>query len=89
MPLKNAKWIISTLPQHETEITHEDPRYVLLEGLRRQGFSGKVGISTQVADEIANLKNKGADFVFRPYNDAAKALTEIILSTDPLNKKSA
>jgi Kef-type K+ transport system membrane component KefB len=71
LPLKSVKWVVSALPQHDLGLTHEDPRLVLIDGLKRQKYKGKVAVSTHVAEEKKALKDKGADLVFLPFHDAA------------------
>src|SRR5690606_13392900 len=38
LPLKHAKWVISAMPQHDMGVTHQDPRLILINGLRRENF---------------------------------------------------
>jgi Kef-type K+ transport system membrane component KefB len=83
LPLKSAKWVISAMPQHEIGITHEDPRFVLINGLKREGFQGKIAVSTHYPNEVQELKQKGADFVFRPFNDAAQKVLEEMEKAEP------
>lgn len=76
LPLNSAKWVISAIPQHERGLVSEDPRVLLLDCLRSQGFKGKVAVSTYKMSEIDFLKDKGADFVYLPYEDAAECMLE-------------
>ena len=72
LPLKNIKWVISALPEHDVGITHEDPRSVLIDGLKQQHFSGKIAVSSHHVGDVEGLKQKGADLVFCPFIDAAE-----------------
>ncbi|KFI08507.1 cation:proton antiporter [Massilia sp. BSC265] len=72
LPLGSAAWVVSALPQHELGLTHEDPRLVLMNALKRQGYTGKVAISTQREQDVELLRSKGADLVFLPFQDAAE-----------------
>lgn len=75
LPLKGAKCVVSTISQHGLGLTHEDPRLVLMDELRRQHFSGKIAVSMQTTidrEEIKMLEARGADFVLLPYYDAAQ-----------------
>ena len=75
LPLKGAKCVVSAISQHGLGLTHEDPRLVLMEELRRQRFSGKIAVSMQRTidrEEINMLEARGADFVLLPYYDAAQ-----------------
>lgn len=71
LPLTHAKWVISAMPQHDLGVTHQDPRLILIDGLRREGFQGKIAVSTQRASEKEALKKSGANLVFLPFHDAA------------------
>ncbi len=76
LPLKGAKWVIAAMPQNERGLTHEDPRVTLMDGLRRAGFKGRLALSTNDATEVESLKDKGADLVFLPFQDAASRAAE-------------
>lgn len=76
LPLKKTKWVVSTLPQHDMGLTHEDPRLALVEGLRQAGYKGKIAFSTQSSNEVDELIEKGADVVFLPFYDAANRAVE-------------
>lgn len=76
LPLKSVKWVVSALPQHDLGLSHEDPRLVLIDALRRQSYTGKIAVSTQQESEIELLKSKGADMVFLPFHDAAERAVE-------------
>jgi Trk K+ transport system NAD-binding subunit len=71
LPLSAAKWVVSALPQHDLGLTHEDPRLVLIDGLKRQKFVGRIAVSTHQPNEVKVLQVKGADLVFLPFYDAA------------------
>ena len=79
LPLKGAKCVISAISQHDLGLTHQDPRLVLLDELKRQHFPGKIAVSmqrTMDSEELEVLKARGADFVFLPYYDAARQAAE-------------
>lgn len=76
LPLKNVKWVVSAMPQHDLGLTHEDPRLVLIDALKREKFTGKIAVSTQQAHEKEALKTKGAHLVFLPFHDAADRAVE-------------
>lgn len=78
LPLSAAKWIVSAMPQHDLGLTHEDPRLVLLDGLKRQKFEGQIAVSTHQPHEVKALLAKGADVVFLPFYDAADRAVERI-----------
>ncbi len=76
LPLKNVKWVVSAMPQHDLGLTHEDPRLVLIDALKREKFTGKIAVSTQQEHEKEALKTKGAHLVFLPFHDAADRAVE-------------
>lgn len=76
LPLKSVKWVISAMPQHDLGLTHEDPRLVLIDALKRQHYTGKIAVSTQHSSEKEELMNKGADLIFLPFHDAADRAVE-------------
>lgn len=72
LPLANAQWVISAMPEHDSRLTKEDPRFLLIDTLRAEHFTGKIALSTQVQEEVKTLLGYGADLVFLPYHDAAE-----------------
>ena len=76
LPLQHTKWVVSTLPQHDMGLTHQDPRLALVEGLRHAGYRGKIAFSTQSSNEVDKLIEHGADVVFLPFYDAANRAVE-------------
>ncbi|MEX2352714.1 MAG: NAD(P)-binding protein, partial [Gammaproteobacteria bacterium] len=82
LPLNKVKWVISAIPQHDLGLTHEDPRLLLINGLREHHYSGKIAVSTQVQVEVKMLTDKGADMVFLPFRDAAYQAVEKIKHLD-------
>lgn len=78
LPLTGVKWVVSAMPQHDLGLTHEDPRLVLIDGLKSQKFTGRIAVSTHQPHEVKALKAKGADLVFLPFYDAADRAVERI-----------
>ncbi|MFE8072510.1 cation:proton antiporter [Marinobacteraceae bacterium S3BR75-40.1] len=78
LPMQGVQWVISALPHQEMSLTHEDPRLVLIKGLRHQGFKGRIAVSAHPGDDAFALKKAGADLVLSPYQDAAKYLVKKI-----------
>ncbi|KTD61828.1 cation:proton antiporter [Legionella spiritensis] len=79
LPLKPAKWIICAIPQHAPGLTHDDPRITLIKGLKEHHYKGKIAVSTQHASQVEAFKEKGADIVFLPFDDAADRAVERII----------
>lgn len=78
LPLQTVQWVICAMPQHDLGVTHEDPRIVLLNALKRQHYQGKVAVSTHFTHDIVSLKQHGADLVLQPYRDAAEQAVQRI-----------
>mgnify|MGYP001824524302 CR=1 FL=1 len=79
LPLKNAKWVVSALPQHNTGLTHEDPRIVIIESLKHQKFKGHIAVACHRRKSIEKFKALGAAKVFLPFHDAAQQAVELVL----------
>lgn len=79
LPLKDVKWVISAMPQHEIGVTHEDPRMMLMDALKTNLYTGKIAVSIHHVRDAEVLKAKGADLVLLPFYDAADRAVERIL----------
>lgn len=74
LPLNNAKWILSTIPRHETNA-------ILIASSKEQHFQGKVAVSIFDHKQIRAAEEINADLVLLPYKDAAaKAASRLIKS---------
>lgn len=71
LPFDGVTWVVSAMPQHDLGVTHEDPRLVLIDGLKGRGYHGKIAVSTHHPHEVHALEAKGADIVLLPFHDAA------------------
>lgn len=78
LPLRGAKWVVSALPQHEYGLTHEDPRFSLIEALKQHHFTGDIAISTRLQYDQQALLDKGATLIFFPFHDAAEQAVDRI-----------
>jgi Kef-type K+ transport system membrane component KefB len=82
LPLKRVKWVISALPQHDTGLTHEDPRLVILQSLRDEKFQGKVAVACHQPESAELFKGLGAEKIFLPFHDAAKQAVEMVVEDE-------
>jgi Kef-type K+ transport system membrane component KefB len=64
LPLARARWVISTLPQVEINLT-------LLKALRAHGYRGRLAMAAHAEHDAGVLRKAGVDKVFSPYTDAA------------------
>lgn len=78
LPLRGVKWVVCALSQHDLGVSYEDPRLVLIDALKRNGYGGKIAVSTQRMEEVQQLREFGSDLVFHPYHDAARQAAEQI-----------
>lgn len=72
LPLRGAQWVISAMPQNDIGLTHEDPRLILIDGLKDMGYQGGIAISTQHPEDVEELKARGSTMVLLPFHDAAE-----------------
>ncbi len=78
LPLMRAEWLVMAVPEHDTGVTHDDPRHALLKAVRDLGFEGNIAVAAHretTADILASLR---ADLVLMPYRDAALAAAQMI-----------
>lgn len=80
LPLGAAKWLVLAVPEHETGLTHSDPRRALLRSVRDFGFEGRVAVAAHREQTAVELAQAEADIVLMPYRDAAVAAARLILS---------
>jgi hypothetical protein len=82
-----SKWLtvvvlfVAGLLKYDFGLTHEDPRFILIDGLKREKYKGMIAVSTQHSHDINALQTKGADLVFLPFHDAAGRTVERIRMT--------
>ncbi len=72
LPLQGVRWVVCALPQHDLGVTHEDPRLLILNGLRDRQFQGRVALASHYSQDIEGLRAKGANLVLSPFTDAAE-----------------
>jgi len=77
LPLRHAQWLVLAVPEHDTGVTHHDPRTALLRAARDLGFQGKVAVAAHHEATAEKLAGQ-ADLVLMPYRDAAVAAARMI-----------
>ena len=82
LPLGAAKWLVLAVPEHETGLTHDDPRRALLRAVRDLGYRGRIAVAAHHEQTAAELSQAEADIVMMPYRDAAAAAARMILSAE-------
>lgn len=78
LPLRSAAWLVMAVPEHDTGLTHGDPRLALLRNARDLGFSGRVAVAAHRTATAERLNAAQADLVLLPYRDAAYAAARMI-----------
>ena len=78
LPLGQAEWLVMAVPEHDTGITHDDPRRALLKAVRDLGYGGKVAVAAHRDITADALRADQADLVLMPYRDAAFAAAKMI-----------
>jgi len=78
LPLRDANWLVSTVPIHPTGLSHEDARRTLIQLGRAAGFTGRVAAASHSSAESDALLRSGADMVLEPFQDAADRAVELL-----------
>ena len=86
LPLGSAKWAVSAVPEHQTGLTHDDPRAALIQALRFHGFGGRIAVASPRAIDVDRLREAGADLVFLPFQDAADQAVVLMLEGEPAER---
>jgi len=96
LPFQRAEWLVMAVPEHDTGLTHDDPRQAMLKVVRDLGYGGKIAVAAHREPTAAALKAGRADLVLMPYRDAAFAAARMIAgdtrapgqgATDPEGQK--
>ncbi len=80
LPLIDADWVISAIPDHERGVTHEDARLLVMQNLNRAGYKGCIAVRSRHAADRTLLQAAGADLVLEPFEDAADRALELLVS---------
>lgn len=79
LPLRGADWAVSAVPQHETGLVDDDPRWALLGALKDAGFEGRVALAAHGEETAEAMRAAGADLVLMPFRDAAAEAADLVL----------
>ncbi len=84
LPLGSASWAVSAVPEHNTGLTHDDPRRSLIRSLQDLHFGGCIAVAAYNDDVAAELRDAGANLVLMPFRDAAaQAATLVVTDASP------
>jgi uncharacterized UPF0146 family protein len=64
LPLERAKWVASTLPQRDLNLS-------LIQSLKHLQFEGRLAVTAHHEDDAQAFRERGADDVLLPFRDAA------------------
>jgi hypothetical protein len=78
--LPRARWMVSSVPEHATGVTHGDHRVALIQALRGHGYLGRIAVTAHRAEEADRLRDRGADLVLLPFHDAADQAVALIVT---------
>lgn len=73
LPLGEAQWVVSTIPELEVNLS-------LLDALYHHGFQGQRAVTSHSSREAEILKESGADLIIHPFADAAREAAQLILT---------
>jgi predicted Kef-type K+ transport protein len=71
LPLTQARWVVSTLPSAEDNLT-------LLHALRHHHFRGRIALTALSARDVQRLEEADADIVLEPFASATTSLLDHI-----------
>ncbi len=80
LPLDGASWAISAVPEHDTGISHDDPRRSIIRALKDQNFAGRIAVAVHGEQTADSVREAGADLVLMPFRDAAAHAASLILT---------
>ncbi len=86
LPIEHAQWVISTLPRYPTGLSHEDSRHTLAQLVRGHPFTGRIAIASHNERDTEELRERDADLVLEPFQDAADRAVELIQGAAPTGR---
>ncbi len=78
LPLGQARWAVSAVPEHDTGVSHDDPRRSLIRSLTDLKFGGRIAVAAHQEETADALEAGGADLVLMPFRDAASRAAALI-----------
>ncbi|MEM7445127.1 MAG: cation:proton antiporter family protein [Pseudomonadota bacterium] len=76
--LEDVRWVVTSVPESVSGVTHDDTRLTLIHTLRERGYRGKIAVTSHRPDDEAWLHACGADLVLLPFQDAADRAAELL-----------
>jgi Kef-type K+ transport system membrane component KefB len=78
LPLRGAKWLVSTVPITPINLSMEDSRQTLVQTARSAGFAGRVAVASHHAADTSLMGDAGVDLVLEPFQDAADRAVDLL-----------
>jgi Kef-type K+ transport system membrane component KefB len=72
LPLSQAKWVVSTIPQLDVNLS-------LLDALHHNGFPGRKAFTAHSRRDAEILQESGAELILTPFAHAAREAAEILV----------
>lgn len=72
LPLNQAKWVVSTIPQLDVNLS-------LLDALGHHGFAGRKAVTAHSRRDAEILQESGADLILTPFAHAAREAADILV----------
>lgn len=79
LPFRQAKWIVSTIPHHQTGVSFEDTSRTIIQLINMTDFSGQLAVVSHSKLEAEALSQFGVNLILEPFQDAADRATELLL----------
>ncbi|MGS0536403.1 cation:proton antiporter [Pseudoalteromonas sp. SaAl2] len=79
LPLKHAKWAVSTIPHLHTGLSSEDPRRTVVQLTRSAGYQGKLAAVSQSTADSEELALLGVELILEPFQDTADHAADILI----------
>jgi Kef-type K+ transport system membrane component KefB len=79
LALGRTRMVVLAFPARGYGLTHQDPRTVMYEALREQGFKGHVVAISDNDPDAERLREQGITPVLMPFRDAAVRAVEVIV----------
>lgn len=80
LPLSEAKWVISTVPDRNVSVC-------LIDAVQNHGYKECIAVSARDSEDLAPLKDAGADLIFLPFSDSAAYAVETLARADEQTRR--
>ncbi|MEM4409029.1 MAG: cation:proton antiporter family protein [Candidatus Caldarchaeum sp.] len=78
LPLNTAKWVVSSIPERHVNL-------ILIHAFRARGFKGRIAVTAHHPADAQFLRERGADVVLMPFEDAGAEVAHKLQRTKEAN----